>query len=63
MKPSTEQWRIPVGLQLIPAGILGFGMIVCKESPRFLAKRGRYDEALKNLIWVRAEDSVEVRAE
>ena len=63
--PDTEakQWQIPIGLQLVPAAILGFGMFFLKESTRWLAKRGRVDEALESLIWVRGGDSAEVRAE
>jgi MFS family permease len=64
IKPSTKQWQIPIGLQLVPGGILGLGMLLCKESTRWLAKRGRVDEALESLIWVRGgEDTVEVREE
>lgn len=64
IKPSTKQWQIPIGLQLVPGGILGLGMLLCKESTRWLAKRGRVGEALESLIWVRGgEDTVEVREE
>jgi sugar porter (SP) family MFS transporter len=51
--PSTRQWRIPVGLQLLFGGLLGLGMLFTKESTRWLAKVGRHDDALKSLIWVR----------
>ncbi|TEA18765.1 Quinate permease [Colletotrichum sidae] len=61
---STRQWQIPVGLQLVPGAILGLGMLVCKESVRWLAKTGRREEALESLIWVRdGENSVEVQEE
>jgi len=64
LEPSTRQWQIPVGLQLVPGGILGLGMLLCKESTRWLAKRGRNEEALQSLIWVRGgEDTPEVRQE
>ncbi|RMJ23693.1 Sugar and other transporter [Aspergillus sp. HF37] len=58
-----KQWQIPIGLQLVPAVILGVGMLFLKESTRWLAKRGRTDEALESLIWIRGGDSEEVRAE
>ncbi|MCJ1243872.1 hypothetical protein MMC30_001069 [Trapelia coarctata] len=38
-------------------------MLLIKESARWLAKRGRNDEALHSLIWVRGEDTPEVQAE
>ncbi|TVY44340.1 Quinate permease [Lachnellula occidentalis] len=60
---STLQWQIPIGLQLVPGGIMGLGMIFVKESPRWLVKRGRREEALKNLIWVRGGDSDMVQVE
>ncbi|KAH8200597.1 hypothetical protein TruAng_005249 [Truncatella angustata] len=64
MGTTTSQWQIPIGLQLLPGGILGLGMLLTKESTRWLAKKGRTDEALKSLIWVRGgENSVEVQEE
>lgn len=60
---TTQQWQIPIGLQLVPGGILGLGMLLTKESTRWLAKSGRSDEAMQSLIWVRGEDSAEVREE
>jgi hypothetical protein len=38
-------------------------MLLVKESVRWLAKKGRNEEALQNLIWVRGGDTSEVRAE
>lgn len=64
LKPSTKQWQIPVGLQLVPGAILGLGMLLCKESARWLAKTGRRDEALQSLVWVRGgENTPEVQQE
>ncbi|KAL3476501.1 general substrate transporter [Aspergillus californicus] len=64
VESSDRQWQIPIGLQLVPAGILGFGMLFVKESVRWLASKGRHEEALESLIWVRGgEDTEEVRAE
>lgn len=63
MEPSTAQWQIPVGLQLAPGAILGLGMLLTKESPRWLAKKRRREEALKSLSWIRGGASPEVDAE
>ncbi|KAI9369547.1 general substrate transporter [Aspergillus egyptiacus] len=64
VEPSDRQWQIPIGLQLVPAGILGVGMLFLRESVRWLASKGRHEEALKSLIWIRGgEDNEEVRAE
>ncbi|GAB1201983.1 hypothetical protein APSETT445_000581 [Aspergillus pseudonomiae] len=61
---SDSQWQIPIGLQLVPGGILGFGMLFLKESVRWLAKKGRHDEAMRSLVWIRGgEETEEVRAE
>lgn len=63
MGPTTSQWQIPIGLQLVPGGLLGLGMLLTKESTRWLAKVGKTDEALKSLIWVRGGDTAEVQEE
>ncbi|KAL6850584.1 hypothetical protein ACO1O0_007708 [Amphichorda felina] len=61
---STRQWQIPVGLQLVPGGILGLGMLLTRESVRWLAKQGRVEEAMESLVWVRGgEETDEVRRE
>ncbi|KAI0515036.1 putative MFS quinate transporter [Xylaria bambusicola] len=54
---DPSQWQIPIGLQLLPAGILGLGMFTVPESARWLTKKGRHDEAWKSLQWIRADSS------
>ena len=49
-------WRIPFGFQLVPAGILAFGLLTVRESPRWLASVGREEEALHNLAYYRRLD-------
>jgi sugar porter (SP) family MFS transporter len=56
IKPSTKQWRIPVAIQLIPGGFLLIGLFFLKESPRWLMKQGRYEEATASLSYMRQED-------
>ncbi|KAF9033568.1 general substrate transporter [Panaeolus papilionaceus] len=48
-------WRVPFGLQLVPAGIMVLGLLTVKESPRFLASVERNEEALQNLAYLRRE--------
>uniref|UniRef100_A0A0D2YEP6 Major facilitator superfamily (MFS) profile domain-containing protein n=1 Tax=Fusarium oxysporum (strain Fo5176) TaxID=660025 RepID=A0A0D2YEP6_FUSOF len=61
-----EQWRIPLGLQIVPAGILALMILLFPESPRWLIDHGREEEGLKTLAklhangnendpWVQAE--------
>lgn len=63
VRPSTAQWQVPVGLQLAPGAVLGLGMLVTRESPRWYAKKGRREEAMEALAWVRGGASAEVEEE
>ena len=62
---GARVWQIPFGFQLVPAGIMAIGLIFVRESPRYLASRGRVQEALNNLAYYRKRhiDSDEVRYE
>ena len=46
---STESWRWMLGLGVVPAGILWFGVQFLPESPRWLVKQGKVAEANKLL--------------
>jgi sugar porter (SP) family MFS transporter len=46
-------WRIPVSLQMVWSAGLLVGFILSPESPRFLAKKGRWEECRKNLANLR----------
>ncbi|KAJ5241287.1 Major facilitator superfamily domain general substrate transporter [Penicillium citrinum] len=62
---KTISWRLPLGLQIIPAWILFFGMFFFPFSPRWLMMKHREEEALSSLSKLRrlpATDPV-VRAE
>ncbi|GAA5849546.1 hypothetical protein JCM9279_007265 [Rhodotorula babjevae] len=51
---SRTQWLIPFAVQLIPGGLFAIGIpFFVKESPRWLISRGRRDEAIKNLCYLR----------
>ncbi|KAL8627570.1 hypothetical protein Q9189_006741 [Teloschistes chrysophthalmus] len=46
---SEWAWRCPFLLQMIPSTVLGVGILFLPFSPRWLASKGRDDEALHNL--------------
>ncbi|KAK9895425.1 general substrate transporter [Cystobasidium minutum MCA 4210] len=50
---KSVAWRIPMAVQLIPAGLLALGLPFLKESPVYLIKRGKLDQAYKNLSYLR----------
>lgn len=53
MAESHVQWLIPFAVQLIPSGMIMIGVFFIRESPRWSFSRGRRDEAVKNLCWLR----------
>lgn len=42
---GNAAWRIPLGLQCLPAVVLIVGLFWLPESPRWLAQKGRYEDA------------------
>ncbi|KAK2678996.1 hypothetical protein RAB80_004177 [Fusarium oxysporum f. sp. vasinfectum] len=70
---NSGQWRIPLGIQNLPAVILAALILFFPESPRWLIDHGRADEGLQTLAklhahgdindtWVRAEfDQIQER--
>lgn len=63
VKASSRQWQIPIGLQLVPAGLLGFGMLALPESMRWHSQRGEHEKAWKSLTWIRGSSSAVVKEE
>lgn len=63
--PSTNSFRIPIGLQFIWGFILGTGLFFLPESPRYFVKRGKIEAARSSLVRLRGQpaDSQFVEAE
>jgi sugar porter (SP) family MFS transporter len=51
---GNATWIVPIALQALPAVLLFFGMLLCNETPRHLAKRDDWDNAKATLAKVRA---------
>ncbi|KAG8908633.1 hypothetical protein FRB99_004921 [Tulasnella sp. 403] len=48
-RPDHSAWRIPTAIQFIWAAVLSGGMYCLPESPRFLIKKGREEDAAISL--------------
>jgi MFS family permease len=51
---SSKQWRIPLGIQIVPAAVLGALILLFPESPRWLIQHGKKEQGLKNLAQLHA---------
>lgn len=54
-RPDSGSYRIPIGVQFLWALILGIGLFILPESPRFFVKKGKIEEAAKALAYVRGQ--------
>ena len=63
---DDKQWRVSLGIQVAPAGLLAALILLVPESPRWLIDKGRVEKGLQTLAqlhahgdtsdpWVRAE--------
>lgn len=57
--PEGMAWRMMLGLAAVPAVILFLGVLRLPESPRFLVKQGKLQEARQVLSWIRQPEEVE----
>ncbi|KAI9497709.1 general substrate transporter [Zychaea mexicana] len=62
---NNLSWRVPVGIQIVPGGVLLLGLSLIPESPRWLIARDRYNEALSILAQIRGNktDDTEIQME
>ena len=52
-KSLPVTFRIPIALQFVPGGLLALGTLVLRESPALLIRRGKYEQGMKNLTYLR----------
>ncbi|KAI1657166.1 general substrate transporter [Daldinia decipiens] len=54
-RPDSGSYRIPIGIQFLWAIVLGVGLFILPESPRYFVKKGKIEEAAKALAYVRGQ--------
>jgi len=50
---GNAEWQVPLALQAVPALLLFIGLVLCNESPRWLARQDNWDKATKVLCRLR----------
>ncbi|KAK7045192.1 MFS domain-containing protein [Favolaschia claudopus] len=55
----AAEWRIPLGIQIVPALPLISFILLLPESPRWLAEKGRMDDAQRTLARLHANGNIE----
>ena len=53
--PRRWPWWVPFAVPVVPAGVLAIGLLFLPESPRWLLKQNRYDEAMAVLTYLRSD--------
>ena len=54
-RDDTGSYRIPIAVQFLWALILGLGLFILPESPRYFVKKGKLEQAAKALANVRGQ--------
>ena len=57
VKNHPRGWQVSLGLQAAMGGAVCVGLCFLPETPRFLAKAGRLDDARKVLVQLRGDDA------
>lgn len=52
---SEASWRLPLAIQIVPAIVLGIGMLFFPDSPRWLLMKERDDDSLNALSRLRRQ--------
>lgn len=55
---DDRQWRVSLGIQIVPAGILGLLILLFPESPRWLIDHGQSEKGLQTLAKLHAHGDV-----
>ncbi|CAK7243802.1 MAG: hypothetical protein STHCBS139747_005330 [Sporothrix thermara] len=65
MAATSRQWRVPLSIQVVLSAIVILCMLFVPESPRWLARQDRYQDAITSLAYLRgaSPDDDEVRLE
>jgi sugar porter (SP) family MFS transporter len=58
---GPEGWRAMLGAAAVPGALLALAILAAVESPRWYAKVGRRDDALRTLVALGAEHDAEAR--
>jgi MFS family permease len=53
LAPTKAQWQVPLSLQVVLAVMVMASALMCQESPRWLAKQGKWEESAKALASLR----------
>lgn len=56
---DNKQWRVSLGIQIIPAGFLAMLILLFPESPRWLIAHGKPEEGLRTLAKLHAHGNTE----